>query len=59
MISAVWALAFVILVAADLLMIYSPDLHRLGIIVTIFALVGAFKFTDRYPQELAVGKNTG
>ena len=50
-ISAVWALAFAVLVAADLVMLYLPDLHRFGIIVTVLALVGAFKFTDRYPQQ--------
>jgi hypothetical protein len=50
-ISAVWALAFVVLVAADLVMLYLPDLHRFGIIVTVLALVGAFKFTARYPEQ--------
>ncbi|MFO1109616.1 MAG: hypothetical protein U1E61_10570 [Bradyrhizobium sp.] len=50
-ISAAWALAFAVLVAADLLMIYLPDLHRFGIIVTILALIGAFKFTDGYPAR--------
>jgi hypothetical protein len=50
-ITAVWALAFAVLVAADLVMMYLPDLHRFGIIVTALALVGAFKFTDRYPEQ--------
>ena len=50
-ISAVWALAFAVLVAADLVMIYLPDLHRFGIIVTVIALVGAFKFTASYPEQ--------
>lgn len=50
-ISAVWALAFAVLVAADLVMIYLPDLHRFGIIITALALVGAFKFTARYPEQ--------
>ena len=50
-ISTVWALAFAILVAADLLMIYLPELHRIGIIVTILALTGAFKFTASFPAR--------
>jgi len=50
-ISAVWALAFAVLAAADLVMIYLPDLHRFGIIVTVLALAGAFKFTARYPEQ--------
>ena len=50
-ISAVWALAFAVLAAADLVMIYLPDLHRFGIIVTVLALVGAFKFTASYPEQ--------
>lgn len=48
LISAVWALAFAVLVAADLVMIYLPDLHRFGIIATVLALAGAFKFTASY-----------
>jgi len=57
-ISAAWALAFAVLVIADLVMIYLPDLHRFGIIVTIIALLGAFKFTARYPGGLAVAKSS-
>lgn len=58
-ISAAWALAFVVLVIADLVMVYLPDLHRYGIIVTILALVGAFKFTARYPaQRRAIAKSS-
>lgn len=50
-ISAVWALAFAVLVAADLVMLYLPDLHRFGILVTAIALAGAFKFTANYPEH--------
>ncbi len=58
-ISAAWALAFAVLVAADLVMLYLPDLHRLGIIVTIVALVGAFKFTSDYPaKQRGLAKST-
>jgi hypothetical protein len=49
-ITAVWALAFVVLVVADLALLYVPELPpRFGIIVTILALVGAIKFTSWYP----------
>ena len=51
-ITAVWALAFATMVAADLVLIYRPDLPpRFGIILTALALVGAFKFTARYPEH--------
>lgn len=51
-ITAVWALAFVVLVAADLILLYVPELPpRFGIILTILALVGAIKFTGWYPER--------
>lgn len=51
-ITAVWALAFAVMVAADLLLTYMPDLPaRFGIIPTVLALVGAFKFTAYYPER--------
>jgi hypothetical protein len=51
-ITAVWALAFVALVAADLVLVYLPELPpRFGIIVTVLALVGAIKFTSWYPER--------
>jgi hypothetical protein len=51
-ITAVWALAFAIMVAADLVLITMPDLPpRFGIIATVLALVGAFKFTASYPER--------
>lgn len=58
LISAVWALAFAVLVAADLVLIYLPDLHRFGIIVTVLALAGAFKFTASYPERLRAEART-
>ena len=40
------------MVAADLVLIYMPDLPaRFGIILTVLALVGAFKFTASYPER--------
>jgi hypothetical protein len=51
-ITAVWALAFVVLVVADLVLLYVPELPpRFGIIVTILALVAAIKFTSWYPDH--------
>ncbi len=52
MITAVWALAFLVLVIADLILLYMPDWpHRVGILLTIAALYGAFKFTVWYPDR--------
>ena len=51
-ITVVWALAFVIMVIADLVLLYVPALPpRFGIIATILALVGAIKFTGWYPER--------
>ena len=52
-ITAVWALAFLVLVIADLILIYMPEWpHRVGILLTIAALYGAFKFTAWYPDRV-------
>lgn len=51
-ITAVWALAFAILVGADLLMLFRADVPlRVGIVITVLALAGAFKFSAWYPQR--------
>ncbi len=51
-ITAVWALAFIALVMADLVLLYLPEWPpRFGIIMTILALVGAIKFTSWYPDH--------
>jgi hypothetical protein len=51
-ITAAWALAFVIMVGADLVLLYAPDVPtRAGVIATILALVGAIKFTSWYPER--------
>jgi len=51
-ITFVWALAFAVMVLADLLMIYVPSIHHsVGIIITIAALYGAIKFTGWYPDR--------
>lgn len=52
-ISAAWALAFVVLVLADLVLLYVPGVPpRIGIIATIAALFAAVKFTGWYPAHL-------
>ncbi|MDB5413729.1 MAG: conserved rane protein of unknown function [Rubritepida sp.] len=49
-ITGIWALAFAVLVAADLVLLYMPEIPpRASIIATILALVGAVKFTGWYP----------
>jgi hypothetical protein len=54
-ITSVWAAAFAVLVAADLMMLYLPTLPlRVGIWTTIVAIVGAMKFTQWYPEREAV-----
>jgi hypothetical protein len=51
-ITAVWALAFLVLVIAELTLLYLPDVPpRVGILATIAALVGAVKFTAWYPER--------
>jgi hypothetical protein len=51
-ITSVWALAFACIVAADLMMIYLPNVPlRVGIVVTIAALYGAYRFTGWYPKR--------
>ena len=58
-ITGVWALAFALLVAADALLLYAPQVSpRVGILVTIGALVGAIKFTDWYPKRAQGGPGT-
>jgi hypothetical protein len=56
-ISAAWALAFVVLVAADLVLLYVPSIPpRFGIIATIIALIAAIKFTSWYPDRVRAAK---
>ncbi|MEJ0048520.1 MAG: hypothetical protein WDN04_22215 [Rhodospirillales bacterium] len=55
-ITAVWAVAFAVLVLADLAVLYVPGLPpRVSIWATILALVGAFKFTSWYPDRVRAG----
>jgi hypothetical protein len=58
-ITAAWAVAFVVMVLADLVLIYMPDLPpRFGIIATVVAIVGAVKFTGWYPERSASARQT-
>jgi hypothetical protein len=51
-ITAVWALAFAIMVGADLLLLYKPALPiQIGIGATIVAIWGAIRFTAWYPDR--------
>lgn len=51
-ISAAWALAFALMVAAELALLYVPAVpRRVGIIVIVLALAGAVKFTGWYPER--------
>ena len=51
-ITAVWALAFAVMVGADLVMLYLPNLPlKIGIGVTILAIVGAMRFTSWYTDQ--------
>jgi hypothetical protein len=52
-ITGVWALAFAVMVMAELALLYVPDLPpRAGIIAIVIALVGAVKFTSWYPERV-------
>jgi hypothetical protein len=52
-ITGVWALAFVVMVIAELALLYVPDLPpRAGVIAIVIALVGAVKFTGWYPERV-------
>ncbi|NIE62660.1 hypothetical protein [Burkholderia sp. Ax-1719] len=52
-----WALAFAVMVAADLLMTYVSSVpHSVGIFITVIALYGAMKFTGWYPQQQRAGQ---
>ncbi len=51
-ITAVWAAAFALMVAADVVMLYVPAVPiRVGVWVTILAIFGAYRFTEWYPSR--------
>ena len=52
-ITGVWALAFMVMVIAELALLYVPGVPpRIGMIAIILALIGAVKFTGWYPQHV-------
>ena len=52
-ITAAWAVAFGVLVIADLVLLYAPGVPpRIGIIATVAALFAAVKFTNWYPAHV-------
>lgn len=54
-ISSVWALAFMVMVAAELTLLAIPNVpQRAAIIAIVLALVGAVKFTGWYPERASV-----
>ena len=58
-ITGAWAVAFVLIVLAELALLYLPNMpHRLGVIAIVVALVGAFKFTAWYPAKIRESKAT-
>jgi hypothetical protein len=53
-ISAAWAVAFVVMILAEFAILQMPNLpQRLGVLVIVFALVGAVKFTSWYPGKVS------
>jgi hypothetical protein len=58
-ITGVWALAFAVIVIAELALLYVPDLpRRAGVIVIVLALVGAVKFSAWYPERMRVQRGS-
>jgi hypothetical protein len=52
-ISAVWALAFAVMVAAECALLFIPGLSpRVGVLAIVLALVFAVKFTGWYPERV-------
>jgi hypothetical protein len=50
--TAAWACAFAVMVAADLAMLYAPALPRwVSIAATVLAIYGAYRFTAWYPER--------
>ena len=52
-IAAAWALAFAVMVIAELALLCVPSLpKRVGVIAIVLALVAAVKFTGWYPEHI-------
>ena len=51
-ITGAWAVAFAVMVLAELALLYVPGLpQRAGVLAIVLALVGAVKFTGWYPDQ--------
>ena len=51
-ITGAWALAFAVMVLAELALLYVPGMPpRAGVVAIVLALVGAVKFTSWYPER--------
>lgn len=51
-ITLVWVAAFAALIVADVILLYMPNVpHKVGVLLTIGALYGAYKFTMAYPDR--------
>jgi hypothetical protein len=58
-ITGVWALAFAVMVMAELALLYVPDMpHRVGVVTIIAALYFAVKFTNWYPTRNVAASRT-
>jgi len=58
-ISAAWAVAFAVLVLADVVMVYLPALpHAFGVATTVLALAVAAWFTGCYPEQRRMAQQT-
>jgi hypothetical protein len=52
--TAAWALAFAAMVAVDAVMLLVPSVPtRTGIVITVLALLAAYRFSDWYPSRVA------
>jgi hypothetical protein len=52
-ITGAWALAFLVMVLAELALLYIPGMRpRAGVAAIILALAGAVLFTNRYPERV-------
>lgn len=58
-ITGAWALAFLVMVIAELALLTIPGMPReVGILAIVLALVGAVKFTGWYPERLKRMRNS-
>jgi len=57
LITAVWALTFTVMVIPEAAILYAPGLPtKVGVIITVAALYGPFRFTADYPKRRDAAK---